>query len=61
MWQLSIDRRSVQMQLPGLPVDCLPQPLTVKIDFDAGTIDQVIGRLTVLRAQMLPAQPEPAN
>lgn len=49
------------MQLPGLPVDCLPQPLTVKIDFDAGTIDQVIGRLTVLRAQMLPAQPEPAN
>jgi len=27
----------------------------VKIDFDAGVVDQMIERLLVLRAQMLPA------
>ena len=57
IWQLSDDRRTVRMQLPRLPVDGLPKPLTVKIDFDAGTIEQIIERLTVLRTQMLPARP----
>ena len=35
-----------------------PEALMVKIDFDAGAVEQ---RLTVLRAQMLLAQPTPAK
>ena len=57
MWQLSDDRRSVRMELPGLPVAGLPKPIRVKMHFDAGSIDQMIERLLVLRAQMLPAPP----
>ena len=57
MWQLSVDRRRVRMQLPGLPVQGMSEPLRVNIDFDAGVIDQMIERLLVLRAQMLPAPP----
>jgi len=37
MRQLSADRRTVRMQLPGLPIESLPKPLTLKIAFDAGT------------------------
>jgi hypothetical protein len=55
MWRLSADRRSIRMELPGLSIDGMPEPLRVKIDFDAGTIDDMIERLLVLRAQMLPA------
>jgi|EndMetStandDraft_8_1072994.scaffolds.fasta_scaffold1462560_2 hypothetical protein len=36
-------------------------PDAVKIDFDAGVVDQMIERLPVLRAQMLPARPKPAR
>ena len=61
MWQLSADRRSVRMQLPALPIEGLPKPLAVKIDFDAGVIDQMIERLLVLRAHMLPAPPRAAK
>jgi hypothetical protein len=60
LWQLSADRRSVRMQF-GLPVQGTPEPLMVKIDFDAGAIEQIIERLTALRAQMLPAQPTPGK
>ena len=60
IWQLSADRRSVRMALPGLPIEGPPKPLTVKIDFDAGVIDQMIERLLVLRAQMLLAPPKPS-
>jgi len=60
MWQLSADRRSVRMQF-GLPVQGTPEPLLVKIDFAAGAIEQIIERLRVLRAQMLPAQPTPGK
>jgi hypothetical protein len=61
MWQLSADRRSVRMELPGLPIEGLPQPIKVKINFDAGVVDQMIERLMVLRAQMLPTPPKPAQ
>jgi len=44
MWQLSADRISVRMQF-GLPVQGTPEPLMVKIDFDAGVVDQMIERL----------------
>jgi hypothetical protein len=42
------------VELPGLPVVGVPEPLRVKIDFDIGVVDQMIKRLLVLRAQMLP-------
>jgi len=45
----------------GLPVQGTPEPLMVKIDFDAGAVEQIIERLTVLRAQMLLAQPTPGK
>ncbi|SEP26482.1 hypothetical protein SAMN02990966_04692 [Rhodospirillales bacterium URHD0017] len=55
MWQLSADRRSLRMELPGLPVAGVAEPLLVKIDFDTSVVDRMIERLLVLRAQMLPA------
>lgn len=60
MWTLGADRRSVRMTLPPLPVAGLPKPLAVKIDLDAGVIEQMIDRLTVLRMQMLP-KPSPVR
>ena len=51
MWKLSADRRSIRMQF-GLPVQGTLEPLWVKIDFDAATVEQIIKRLTVLCAQM---------
>jgi hypothetical protein len=56
MCQLGADRRRVRMELPGLPIEGLPQPSKVKINFDAGAIDQMIERLLVLRAHELPAR-----
>jgi hypothetical protein len=49
----------VRLTLPPLPVAGLPEPIVVQMDFDAGTVDQIIERLTILRAQMLPALPKP--
>ena len=56
MWRLSSDRRSVRMELPGLPVDGLPEPIRVKMDFGAGIIDQMIERFLIL-----PAPPSPGK
>lgn len=61
MWQLSSDRRSVRMELPGLKIEGIPEPLRVKIHFDAVTTDQIIERLLVLPAQTLPAPPKPSK
>jgi hypothetical protein len=55
MWTLSSDRKMVRMQLPELPISGLPKPLNVHLDFDAETVDEILLRLTELRAQMLPA------
>ena len=60
MWTLSADRRSVRMTLPPLLVAGMPEPISVKINFDAGVIEQMIDRLTMLRLQMLP-KPMPAR
>jgi hypothetical protein len=59
MWTLSEDRRYVRLSLPPLPIEGLPEPARVNMDFDAGTIDQIIERLSVLRAKMLPAPAKP--
>lgn len=57
MWQLSDDRRSLRMELPGLAIEGIPEPLRVRMHFDAVVVDQMIDRLLELRAQMLPAPP----
>jgi hypothetical protein len=59
MWQLAADRRSVRLSLPGLPVTGLAEPIQVNIDFATGAVDQIIERLTVLRAHMKPGLPPP--
>ena len=54
MWTLAGDCRSVHMTLPPFPVAGMPEPLTVHVEFDTRTIDEILQRLSVLRAQMLP-------
>jgi len=53
-WQLSGDRKSIRFHLPPLPIVGLNEPLCVHLDFDAESLDEMIDRLAVLRAQMLP-------
>lgn len=55
MWTLAGDCRSVHMTLPPLPVAGMPEPLIVHVEFDTRTIDEILQRLSVLRAKMLPA------
>lgn len=59
IWTLSADRKLARLSLPDLPVAGLTKPIKVRVDFDAGTVDQMIERLTILRAQMLPRLPAP--
>ena len=61
LWTLSTDRKTVRLQLPQMIVDGVTKPLNVHLDLNARTVDDVIARLTVLRAQMLPALPAPAK
>jgi len=54
MWTLRPDRKLVRLHVPDLPVAGVPEPLKVVLDFDAATVDAILDRLSVLRAQMLP-------
>jgi hypothetical protein len=54
MWILARDCRSVHMTLPPFAVAGMSGPLTVHVEFDTRTIDEILQRLSVLRAQMLP-------
>lgn len=54
MWTLAGDCRSVHMTLPPFPIVGMPEPLRVHIEFNTRTIDEMLQRLSVLRAQMLP-------
>jgi hypothetical protein len=54
MWTLSDDRETVLLQLPPLPIDGMPEPLRVHLDFHAKMVDEVLQRLAVLRSEMLP-------
>jgi hypothetical protein len=45
---------SIRFHLPPLPIVGLPGPLRVHLDFDAEALDEIMDRLAVLRAQMLP-------
>ena len=55
MWTLSDDLETVRLQLPPLPIDGIPEPLRVHLDFDAELVDEILQRLTLLRAQMRPS------
>ena len=55
MWTLSDDRELVRLALPALPLEGLPEPLRVHLDFSAEAIDEILERLTDLRSQMRPA------
>jgi hypothetical protein len=59
MWRLTNDGRTVRLALPGLRVKGLTEPIKINIDFDAGVVDKMIDRLTILRAQMLPRPAPP--
>jgi hypothetical protein len=50
-----LDPETVRFQLPTLPVIGMEEPLRIHMDFDAAAVDEMLERLTLLRAQMLPA------
>jgi hypothetical protein len=58
MWTLSADRETVRMELPETLLAALPgadtRPLRVHLKFDAENVDEMLLRLTELRARMLP-------
>jgi hypothetical protein len=58
MWTLNADRKTVR---PPLRIVGFPKTLDVFMDFDAESVDAMIERLTVLRSQMLPPLPAPAQ
>ena len=61
MWTLSDDRNTVRFAMPPLPITGMPEPLAVYVDFDAKSVDAMLERLSVLRSQMLPPLPAPAQ
>jgi hypothetical protein len=61
MWVLLPDRRSLRMSLPDILVEGLREPLRIHTEFEGGVVDQIIERLTVLRAQMLSFGPGERN
>jgi hypothetical protein len=48
-------RPQVRQQMPPIPLAGRPKPVVVHLDFNAETVDAMLERLSVLRAQMLPA------
>ena len=49
------DCNTVRLLLPPQSVAGLGEPLRIHLNFDAESVDEMLERLTVLRAQMLPA------
>jgi hypothetical protein len=52
MWSLSDDRKTVRLAVPPVQVAGLPEPVRVRVDFDAEGVDEMLKRLIVLRARM---------
>jgi len=50
-----LNRETVRLHLPALSMAGMAEPLRIHLDFDAASVDEMIARLAVLRAQMLPA------
>ena len=58
MWVLLADRQTVRFNFPPVPFWGLTRPVTllrIFLGFDATAVDEMLERLTELRAQMLPA------
>ena len=55
MWMLSDDCTSVRLQVPPLLLAGLLEPLRIHIDSGAEMVGEILQRLAVVRAQMLPA------
>lgn len=49
-----LDAKTVRQQLPDLTVSGRAEPLRIHLDFDAESVDEIIERLVLLRAKMLP-------
>jgi hypothetical protein len=54
MWRLLDDQRTVRFQLPELALEGRREPLSVYLNFDAEAVDEILQRLSELRARMLP-------
>lgn len=54
MWTLSGDGETVRLQLPPLPIAGFSKSLRIHLDFDAEMVDEILQRLSLLRAKMLP-------
>jgi hypothetical protein len=55
LWRLSADRRTVRAcHCRPLRVAGLQKPVDIHLDFEAEAVDEVLQRLTELRAQMQP-------
>jgi hypothetical protein len=52
---LSADRRTLRLNIPPVRLAGHAKPLTVHLDCDAKAVDEILQRLSVLRAQMLPS------
>jgi hypothetical protein len=50
-----LDCETVRLQVPPLKLAGNAEPLLLHLDFNAELVDEIQHRLTVLRAQMLPA------
>jgi hypothetical protein len=55
---LTVRYRSIGLTLSPLSLADQAKPLFVALDFEAATVEEMIDRLTVLRAEMLPAVPK---
>jgi hypothetical protein len=61
MWTLSADRKTVRLTLPPLSLDGIPEPISIHMNFDAETVDEMLERLSFLRSRMLPPLPAPTK
>ena len=50
-----LDRETLRLRLPALTMADRAEPLRIFLGFDAAAVDEMLERLTVLRARMLPA------
>jgi hypothetical protein len=54
LWRLSLDRRTVRLQLPPFRLARRKTPVDIHLDFEAEAVDEFLQRLSELRMQMLP-------
>lgn len=55
MFQLSADRRMVEVTLPPLSLPGIPKPVDIFFDWDLGVVEDILKRLIELRSRMVGA------